>query len=122
MKVFIYLFLLLTFYSCAISKPIKNFTSDGCSCFPEGTKVNKKAWEHCCLVHDSLYWQGGSRYERKQADSALCDCVAKAGYPKIAKKMYIGVRLGGGAFVPAPWRWGFGWNYGSGYQKKLEDK
>lgn len=117
MKALLFGIILLIFYSCAIQKPIKKFKTDGCSCFPEGTKANKKAWENCCIAHDSLYWQGGSRLERKQADSALCDCVAKAGFPKTAKRMYIGVRLGGGAYIPAPWRWGYGWNFGIGYQK-----
>jgi len=116
-KFFTSLFLILSLFSCSASKQIKPFTTDACSCYPEGPKSDPKAWEHCCISHDSLYWKGGSRRERKTADSLLCDCVLKSGYPKRAKEIYRGTRFGGGAWLPTPWRWGYGWSYGRGYKK-----
>lgn len=103
-------------FSCKTQKEIQSFTTDGCSCFPDGDKQNRELWHHCCVAHDSLYWKGGSREDRKTADSLLCDCVAKTGKPATAKRMYIGVRMGGSAWLPTPWRWGFGYPYGHGYQ------
>lgn len=108
--------LFIAHYSCKSGKEIQAFTTDGCSCFPDGDKQNKELWHHCCVAHDSLYWKGGSRSERKTADSLLCDCVTKSGNPATSKRMYIGVRLGGGAWLPTPWRWGYGYPYGHGYQ------
>jgi hypothetical protein len=119
-KIFASIFLMLLFFSCSTQKQIKPFTTDGCSCYPDGSKSNPKAWEHCCISHDSLYWKGGSRRDRKIADSILCDCVLKSGYPKRSKRIYWGTRFGGSAWFPTPWRWGYGWKYGRGY-KKMKD-
>lgn len=86
-------------------KPPHEFKSDGCSCFPDGD------WVECCVLHDLVYWMGGTREERLNADATLRKCVADKGHPVIAGLMYYGVRAGGVWWLPTPFRWGFGWSY-----------
>lgn len=85
--------------------PPNEFKSDGCSCWPDGD------WFECCVKHDLVYWMGGTRYERKQADLDLKKCILQKGHPIIAQMMYFGVRIGGIWWLPTPFRWGFGWDY-----------
>ena len=85
--------------------PPNKFKSDGCSLWFDGD------WVECCIRHDIVYWQGGSRYERHIADADLERCVSKSGHPIVANLMHIGVRMGGVWWLPTPFRWGFGWNY-----------
>jgi hypothetical protein len=92
------------------------FTSDGCSSFPNGTPQNQSLWLNCCVRHDIAYWQGGTEPQRLAADLALQQCVATAGEPKIAALMLQGVRVGGSPLFPTPYRWGYGWPFGRGYQ------
>lgn len=47
--------------------------------------------------------------ERREADLALRQGITDSGYPAIGAMAYLGVRLGGSAILPTPWRWGFGW-------------
>ncbi len=107
---------------CCPPRPIKEFTSDGCSLFPDGTPDNSEKWYHCCYNHDIVYWHGGPEAERKESDRGLRDCVAKTGHPLIGKVMYMGVRLFGTPYSPAWFRWGFGWPYGHGYKELTEEK
>jgi hypothetical protein len=86
-------------------RPPGTFTSDGCSCWPDGN------WVVCCVQHDLAYWVGGTRDERRAADRALEACVSKAGHPVVARMMYYGSQLGGVWWLPTPFRWGFGWPY-----------
>ena len=115
LKLMLLILSLSVFLACTSTHQMKAFKTDGCTCSPDGALKNKEAWLHCCVQHDSLYWQGGSRAERKMADSLLCDCVSQSGYPKRAKSMYRVVRMVGGAWMPIYWRWGFGYRYGNGY-------
>jgi hypothetical protein len=85
--------------------PPHAFKSDGCSCFPDGD------WVECCIKHDLVYWRGGTRKERLNADGELKKCVSDKGYPITAFFMYYGVRAGGVWWLPTSFRWGFGWNY-----------
>jgi hypothetical protein len=85
--------------------PPHAFKSDGCSCWPDGD------WLECCVKHDLLYWAGGAREERKNADIELRNCIAEKGHPVVAQVMFLGVRIGGVWWLPTPFRWGFGWNY-----------
>ena len=85
--------------------PPHPFKSDGCSCWPDGD------WLECCVKHDLLYWQGGTREERKAADLALRKCITEKGHPIVGQVMFLGVRIGGVWWLPTPFRWGFGWNY-----------
>lgn len=107
---------------CCPPKPIKKFTSDGCSLFPDGTLTQRNKWYHCCYNHDIVYWHGGTKAERKEADRRLQTCVAKTGYPRTGSLMYMGVRLFGIPHIPAWFRWGFGWPYGRAYKELSEEE
>jgi hypothetical protein len=101
---------------------IAPFTSDGCSAFPDGTPQNQSLWLNCCVRHDLAYWRGGTYQERLDADVELEHCVAKSGEPEIAALMLRGVRAGGNPFFLTPYRWGYGWPFGRGYQALSEDE
>ena len=90
---------------------LRPFTSDGCSAFPDGTLKQNELWLKCCTVHDYDYWKGGTYKERLESDTALKECVAQVGEPKIALLMLAGVRVGGTPFLPTTFRWGYGWRY-----------
>lgn len=82
-----------------------NFTSDGCSMFPDGNYVD------CCVEHDKAYFAGGSWTARWRADRKLMKCVAaKKGWhhKPLSGAMWLGVRVGGLPFLPTSFRWGFG--------------
>jgi hypothetical protein len=104
----------------SVADELSDFTSDGCSAFPEGTIEQKQLWHSCCVVHDLAYWKGGNADERKAADLALKVCVAEVGEPGIAKLMLAGVRVGGTPWLPTRFRWAYGWPYLRGY-KEAED-
>jgi hypothetical protein len=115
MKCFVALVLLW----CSTATPaaeLAPFTSDGCSSFPNGTPQNQNLWLNCCVKHDLAYWQGGTEQQRLDADLALEQCVANTGERDIAKLMMQGVRAGGRPLFPTPYRWGYGWPFGRGYQ------
>jgi hypothetical protein len=84
--------------------PPHPFTTDGCSLWPDST------WGHCCLAHDVVYWCGGSSDERSKADADLSACVSNE-FGGMGPLMWLGVRAGGVWWLPAPWRWGYGWDY-----------
>jgi hypothetical protein len=107
---------LLLFSASSLAAELVPFTSDGCSSFPDGTPQNQTLWLNCCIRHDLAYWKGGTYQERLDADLALERCVAAAGEPDIAKLMLQGVRAGGSPLLPTPYRWGYGWPFGRGYQ------
>jgi len=92
------------------------FKSDGCSIFPDGTIAVKDLWLDCCIEHDKAYWQGGTYKEKVTADENLKRCVINIGEPKIAALMKAGVDVGGSAYLPTPFRWGYGWGYSRGYK------
>ena len=83
----------------------KPFTSDHCSVVPD--------FDHaaCCVTHDWLYWQGGSRLDRKNADRAFYKCLRTRTSWRHARIRWLGVRLGGIGYFPLPWRWGYGWRW-----------
>jgi hypothetical protein len=85
--------------------PPRTFVTDGCSAFAND------GWVECCVEHDAMYWCGGSADGRRQADRRLEQCVAELGHPRLARLMYLGVRTGAPAWIPLPWRWGFGWDF-----------
>ncbi len=107
---------------CASSSTIKDFTTDGCSLFPDGTIRERNMWFECCFDHDIAYWRGGTKEERKQADKALRICIKnKSDSSFLAWAMYIGVRFGGHPIFPAWYRWAYGWSYGRGYEPLTEE-
>lgn len=109
------LFPLLPFNS--VANQLAEFTTDGCSMFPDGTLSNPTLWQACCIAHDVAYWQGGTIENRLTADNELKVCVAKLGQPEIAQLMMLGVRVGGTPYLPTPFRWGYGWPFPKGYGK-----
>lgn len=107
---------------CATAQELKEFSSDGCSLFPDGDRNDRKRWCACCLQHDIAYWRGGTEEERQRADEQLRACVVeRTGNAVLAETMYLGVRAGGTPSTPTGYRWGYGWNYGRGYAP-LTDK
>jgi hypothetical protein len=106
----------------SVANELSDFTSDGCSAFPEGTIEQKQLWHSCCVIHDLAYWKGGNADERKAADLALKACVAEVGEPGIAKLMLAGVRVGGTPWLPTRFRWAYGWPYLRGYKEAVEDE
>lgn len=114
-NIIILFFLVLLF--CLNGEKLKSFKSDGCSLFPDRNVIVKLDWCECCYEHDISYWQGGTEKEREEADKALRDCVfQKTGDEKLAELMYRGVRLGGSAYFPNWYRWGYGWSYSRKYK------
>ena len=96
---------------------LSDFTSDGCSLFPDGSMINADDWCACCLQHDIAYWKGGTEAQRLAADEALRDCVLETtGDAKLAEAMYLGVRMGGSPYFKNWYRWGYGWSDGRKYQ------
>lgn len=95
--------------------PIKPFSSDGCSNFPDGPTEQKGLWRECCVSHDLAYWLGGSYTQRMQADADLEQCVKQLNQPFTATVMLAGVRAGGSPFWNTTYRWGYGWPYWQGW-------
>jgi hypothetical protein len=99
-----------------VTLPDYPFTTDGCS------RWFDQSWVSCCVVHDIMYWCGGSEKDRVMADSLIKQCADK----KVAMMgdfMYPGVRLGGSPWLPTPWRWGYGWKqWPNGYQPSRNEQ
>jgi hypothetical protein len=107
----------------ASASDINEFTSDGCSLFPNGTMKDRTLWCDCCFNHDIAYWRGGSEEERTQADKTLRECVSeRTGDKALAEVMYEGVRVGGSPVFPTWYRWGYGWKYGRGYKPLTKEE
>jgi len=112
--------MLLATLSTGCSKSLSclsDFSSDGCSLFPDRSLINSDDWCECCLEHDIAYWQGGTHAQRLEADEKLRDCVLeKTGNQALAEAMYQGVRFGGSPYFYNWYRWGYGWSYERKYQ------
>jgi hypothetical protein len=107
--------------STVFAEELRDFTSDGCSLFPNGDFKDRYKWCDCCFSHDIAYWRGGTGEERKQADQELRQCVLeRTGNKALAKMMYDGVRAGGHPAFATRYRWGYGWKYGRGYAPLME--
>ena len=103
--------------ACTSDSGLSPFRSDGCSLFPDASAISKVDWCSCCFDHDLVYWRGGTREEREDADSRLKECVlAKTGNAALATLMYEGVRIGGSPYFYNWYRWGYGWRYDRKYQ------
>lgn len=114
-------FVFLAQLSCSKHVVIRDFTSDGCSLFPDRSMIDESDWCDCCLVHDVAYWKGGTEEERMVADLALRECVlARTGDEALADLMFEGVRMGGSPYFNTWYRWGYGWSYDRKYQPLSE--
>jgi len=82
------------------------FETDNCTWFPDGDYTD------CCVAHDKEYFVGGGLKDRLTSDERLRACVLSKGKgwkrKLLANTMFLGVRVGGVHFLPAPFRWGFG--------------
>lgn len=87
--------------------PPHPFTTDGCTLWPNG------AWKECCIDHDTKYWCGGSKAQRLRADRELRSCVRRHSNSVNATLMFAAVRLSGVRWLPFPWRWGYGFDWGA---------
>jgi hypothetical protein len=102
---------------CAATPELRPFSTDGCSLFPDRLASSGKDWCLCCVAHDRVYWRGGTDADRLKADQDLRACVASTtGDSGLASLMHVGVRIGGGPYLPTWFRWGYGWTYGRFYQ------
>lgn len=96
---------------------IREFTTDGCSRFPDHSLISNDDWCDCCVAHDLAYWRGGTADERLAADETLRTCVESNTQNRaLADLMFAGVRAGGGPYFYTSYRWGYGWKYGRNYQ------
>jgi hypothetical protein len=103
--------------ACSKNTELADFTSDGCSLFPDRSLIDSKDWCACCVRHDIAYWQGGTAEQRLAADQQLRACVLeKTGDPLLAETMFKGVRFGGSPYFYNWYRWGYGWSDGRNYQ------
>ena len=109
--------------ACSRRGELRDFSSDGCSLFPDRSLINEDDWCECCFEHDIAYWKGGTEEERLLADQALRDCVfEKTGNRELAEAMYTGVRLGGSPYFYNWYRWGYGWDFERKYKPLTEEE
>ncbi|MCC2959744.1 hypothetical protein LK540_04775 [Massilia sp. IC2-278] len=107
----------LVLSGCASAPVPAPFTTDGCSLFPDRAPAGQADWCGCCVAHDLAYWRGGSAAERLESDRVFRQCVRAASRsPALAGTMYGAVRAGGVPWLPSPFRWGYGWDYGRLYR------
>jgi hypothetical protein len=70
------------------------------------------------VEHDIAYWCGGNAEDRRRSDRELRDCAAETAGCVLPAMIRAGVWIGGAPWQPAPWRWGYGWDYYRGYDTK----
>ena len=109
-------FMALLLAACASPNRLDPVTTDGCSLFPNRSPFGEADWCHCCVVHDLVYWRGGTAETRLDADRELAACVQKtSGSALLANVLFTGVRIGGSPYLPTWFRWGYGWPFGRPY-------
>ena len=86
---------------------LKNFETDFCTMFKEGTKKSPDLWKHCCVKHDLAYWVAGNKSDMKRADKEILNCVKKTGKPFVAKLMYSGIKFGHLSPIKNKYKWGW---------------
>lgn len=98
---------------------LKNFETDGCTKFIDGTMENPKKWYHCCLMHDMKYWYGGDQKAMDKADNDLYECAFNAAGEFWANLLYVGVRTGHYSPVKLKYQWAWGWTHKRDKMQKL---
>jgi hypothetical protein len=107
-KIILFACLILTSIASGAENIVfKNFETDFCTMFKEGTNEEPNLWKHCCIKHDLAYWVAGSKNDMKRADSEIKNCVEKSGKPFIAKLMYSGIKLGHFSPIKNKYKWGW---------------
>lgn len=106
------LFLFICMASFQVSAQyIKNFHSDGCTYYPDGTKDEPTLWQHCCLEHDLRYWVGGDKIDQQISDLKLRQCVSAVSTQLRGTLMYHGVKLGHLSPIKSKYKWSWGWRH-----------
>ena len=93
--------------------------SDGCSggmsaAYARATILHAKygrtlPWRPCCVVHDRAYYYGGIKDKKRNADRALKACVdGMVGCKGLGLIVKLIVAIGGAAYFPTSYRWGYG--------------
>jgi hypothetical protein len=98
-----------------IALPPFDRSTGGCSApeflsklLPAFTLANEICRE-CCVIHDEIYYYGGTREDRRAADLALQSCIEGHGFPSVAEQYFFAVRLFGGPQHRIPKvSWAFG--------------
>lgn len=88
--------------------PENSFTTDGCSLWLNSFFGND--FTDICVAHDMEYWKGGSKEDRKNSDRLFRESINEKVFI-MGDIMYFAVRVFGHPVVPAPWRWGYGFEY-----------
>ncbi len=93
-----------------MDRPIlRVFSTDGCSSSPNS--YFDKNFVECCVQHDIDYWIGGTREQKVASDNRLNQCIyQKTKSKEVADVYHGGVVLGGEAWAPNTFRWGYGWD------------
>lgn len=89
--------------------PLRDFETDYCTLFANGTPRQPDLWKHCCFEHDLRYWFGGSLADQDLSDFHLKQCVNDVAGSAWAWVIYNGVRSGHLSPVKHRFFWGWGW-------------
>ncbi len=108
-KLFIFTLVFLLTFSATAKASLKDFETDGCTYFVDGTPKNPSQWKECCTIHDMRYWFGGSLADQDVADLRLKSCVEKKSSAITAEAMYRAVRLGHYSPIKNKHAWSWGW-------------
>lgn len=116
MKTILAAFVFLFISSTTKAEPVnaapilKDFETDGCTMFVEGTVSKPNLWGHCCFDHDLRYWFGGSSENKDVADVDLRSCVKAAAGNFWANLIYKGVRSGKYSPLKHKYAWSWAWD------------
>lgn len=110
MNKYFFIIIILLLSSSSFARELKDFKTDACTYFPEGTGSRPNLWAECCHYHDMRYWIGGTQTEQDESDVLLRECVRKKASNFYAELMYRGVRMGHYSPIKSKFRWGWGWH------------
>lgn len=88
---------------------LKNFRTDYCTGFSEGTFKKPNLWKECCFEHDLRYWFGGTKVQQNFSDIQLKSCVSVKAGSFYSNLMYYAVRAGHYSPIKHKTHWGWGW-------------
>lgn len=112
-----FLCIIFVLFSTLPAWGISDFSTDGCSNYPDGTwGEDSRKWFHCCYTHDIAYWMGGDQEQRRLADLQLNQCITHETNSLHGLVVELGVIVGGTPYTNLSWRWGYGFESGRGYK------
>lgn len=116
------LLILLASITGASANQLKDFQTDYCTYFPEGTLRNPGLWQQCCFDHDLRYWFGGTKNDRLKADLKLRECVEKKAGSFMGHMMFFGIRAGRFSPLKHKYKWSWGWDEKRAGELTAEEK